>query len=527
MGIYVNPDNSVLLADMRQEIYIDKSMIIPELNKVFGTSTSSRVCVSRPRRFGKTMVGNLISAYYTRGTDSHEVFDRLELSKHENWAERLNKCNVIKVDLGAFFSRYRSEGHVIKHMTADVVGEMVTEFPDLNIEPDWKLSKAILHVFQKTGIQFVIIIDEYDVMVREKVPESDFAEYLDMLNDLFKGDDSVKAIGLAYITGIIPIVRDRVQSKLNNFKEYTMLEPLRFAPYIGFTLEEVKTLCDRFGVDYDECLRWYDGYHIAPKVSICNSNSVCEAIMNKKFKDYWSKTGAYAAISDYISMDFDGIKEDISTMIGGGSVEVNVSSFANRLSDLNTKDKVFTYLIHLGYLAYDDETGTCRIPNGEIRNEWKNAVEDMRDMTPVFKMIRNSERLLKATIARDQEAVAAALDEAHKHVTSAITYNDEGALQSAVGLAYFSATSQYTIVREMPAGEGFADIAFVPYVKGAPGIIMELKMDKSPKAALDQIKDRGYASVFKNYSGPVYLIGVSYGKRTEKHKCLIEVVEKD
>ena len=224
-------------------------------------------------------------------------------------------------------------------------------------------------------------------------------------------------------------------------------------------------------------------------------------------------------------MDFDGIKEDIATMVGGGSVPVKVGTFSNTLSDLGDKNRVFTYLCHLGYLVYDDKTKTCSIPNGEIRDEWDNAISDMKDMSPVFEMIQNSDRLLEATLQCDEQAVAEALDKAHKYVTSAQNYKNEGALQSAVGLAYFSATSRYDIHRELLAGDGFADIAFVPYVKGMPGIIIELKMNKTPEAGLAQIKKRGYASVFKRYHGPVYLVGISYGDRTEGHTCKIEKVE--
>ena len=526
MGIYVNPNSRVLLADMQQDIYVDKSKIITELNKVFGTSTMSRICVSRPRRFGKTMVGNLISTYYSKGADSRAIFEKLKIAETENWDERLNKCNVLKIDLNDFWNDAESASDVIPNLTKYVMAEMKEEFPGM-ITIEETIPKAILAVYKKTGVPFVVIIDEYDVMVRERVPESAFESYLKLMSALFKGAGCMEAIGLAYITGIIPIVKDKVGSKLNNFKEYSMLMPRDFAPYIGFTLSETKELCERFNIDYDECLRWYDGYKITPEVSICNSNSVCEAISTRTFANYWNRTGAYAAISDFVKMDFDGIKEDIATMIGGGSVPVKVGTFSNTLSDLGDKDRVFTYLCHLGYLVYDDKTKTCSIPNGEIRDEWDNAISDMKDMSPVIEMIRNSERLLKATLAHDEQAVATALDKAHKHVTSALTYNNEGALQSAVGLAYFSATSQYTIHRELAAGDGFADIAFVPYVKGMPGIIMELKMDKSPDAALTQIKSRDYASVFNGYSGPVYLVGVTYGKRTAKHKCKIEVVEKD
>lgn len=524
MGIYVNPGNRQMLMALNCDIYVDKSEIINVVNKKFDTD-GRFMCVSRPRRFGKTMVGNLISAYYSSGADSRAIFERLKIAETPGWDVRLNNMNVIKVDLGAFFSRYHDDGNVISMLNQLVVNDLRKEFPDIEIRDGAPLAEAIVEVFSETQVPFVVIIDEYDVMVRERVSESEFASYLALLNTLFKSDDCGSAIGLAYITGIMPIVRDRVQSKLNNFTEDTILEPQQLAPYIGFTLDEVKSLCDKFDIDYQECLRWYDGYHIAQGVSICNSNSVCRAITTRKFANYWNRTGAYAVIGDYIRMDFDGVKEDLTTIVGGGSVPVKVTSFSNVLSDLGSKDKVFTYLTHLGYLVYDGATGTCSIPNGEVREEWESALEDMKDMSEVVKMIRNSERLLKATLEREEEVVAAALDEAHKHVTSALTYNDEGALQSAVGLAYFSATSQYTIHRELPAGDGFADIAFVPYVKGAPGIIIELKMDKNPEAGLAQIKARGYASVFAGYAGPVYLVSVSYGKRTERHKCRIEVVE--
>ena len=525
MGIYVNPGNRQMQIALNDEIYVDKSMIFTVLNKKFDTN-GRFMCVSRPRRFGKTMVGNLISAFYSRGADSRAIFEKLLIAKENGWDERLNKFNVIQIDLGSFFSRYHETGNVIAMLNQIVVKEMRKEFPDVEIREGAPIAEALVDVYGETQVPFVIVIDEYDVMVREQVSQAEFDSYLFLLNTLFKSDDCGKAISLAYITGIMPIVRDRIQSKLNNFTEYTMLTPQELAPYIGFTKNEVKDLCAEYKIDYDECLRWYDGYRITPEVSICNSNSVCKAISTRKFANYWNRTGAYSVISDYVRMDFDGIKRDLATMVGGGSVPVKVTTFTNVLSDLGDKNKVFTYLTHLGYLAYDEATGTCRIPNGEVREEWESALEDMKDMTPVIKMMRNSDDLLKATLRRDEAAVAKALDKAHKQVTSAKTYNNEVSLQSAVGLAYFSATSRYTIIPEMPGGEGFADMAFVPYVQGAPAIIIELKMDKEPDAAIAQIKARDYASAFASYTGPIYLVGVTYGKRTEKHKCKIEVVEK-
>ncbi|MGN0029504.1 MAG: AAA family ATPase [Marinilabiliaceae bacterium] len=521
MGSYVNPGNNVIAADMRQDIYIDKSMILTELNKVFGSSTGSRLCVSRPRRFGKTMVGNLVAAYYTSGADSRPLFEKLRISKTEGWDERLNRCNVIQIDLGEFYSRYGSEGDVTKTLNRLVVNEMRTEFPNAGIDVGDSIPEAVLSAFDETGKQFVVIIDEYDVMVREKVSQADFKEFLSLLNALFKSIACGRAIGLAYLTGIIPIVRDKVQSKLNNFTEYTMLQPMELAPYIGFTLPEVKEICERYGMDYDECLRWYDGYHIADGVSICNANSVVRAVKAREFADYWSQTGAYTAISDYIDGDYEGIREDIAVMAGGGEVEVDAGSFLNTLDSIVSKDDVFTYLIHLGYLAYNRKSETCYIPNGEIRKEWERALKRTVSYRPVVEMIKNSHRLLDATIEGDSDAVAQALDKAHQYVTSPFTYNDEGALQSAIGLAYFYATTQYTVVKEFHSGTGYADIALIPYVANRPPMVIELKMNEKPERGLRQIIDNGYADAFRDIEGEVILVAISYDKKTRSHTCII------
>ena len=521
MGTYVNPANEVLLADMRQDIYIDKSMIMTELNKIFGSSLS-RVCVSRPRRFGKTMVGNLVSAYYTRGADSRPIFEKLELSHTDNWDEWLNKCNVIKIDMNDFWNDAPTAYEVIPNLTKYVMAELKEEFPGmLTIEET--LPKAIQAIYQKTKVPFVVIIDEYDVLIRERVPRSAFEEYLKLLSGLFKSGGASQAIKLAYITGIIPIVRDRVQSKLNNFKEYTMLTPRDLAPFIGFTLDEVKALCEKHGMDYGECLRWYDGYKIAKDVSICNSNSVCEAIANHQFDDYWTQTGAYTAISDYIDGNYDGIREDIATMVGGGSVYVDAASFMNTLDAIESKDDVFTYLIHLGYLAYDQESKTCHIPNGEIHMEWERALKRTVNFKSIVEIIENSRRLLEATIAGDSDAVASTMDKSHLYVTTPFTYDNEGSLQSAIGLAYIFARTQYTLHSEFHSGKGYADMALIPYVPGKPYIVIELKVNEKPKQGLKQIIANGYADDFRSVREPVILVAISYDKQTKKHTCEIEV----
>ena len=526
MGTYVNPSSDSLQMDMNGDFYVDKSLIFTVLNKKF-KSPDRFMCVSRPRRFGKTMVGNLISAFYSRGCDSRPIFENLKIAGKQNWDERLNKMNVIQFDINAFYGRFKKKGDVIANMTSVIVREMIKEFPDVHIEPDEELSQAIIDVYGETNVPFVLIIDEYDVMVRERVSASEFSDYLTFLNNLFKSPDCGRAIGLAYITGIIPIVRDRIQSKLNNFKEYTMLMPRDLAPYIGFTLEEVEELCKRFGMDYKECLRWYDGYHLTDLVSVCNSNSVCEAISNNLFDDYWTQTGAYTALNDYIDGNYEGIREDIVTMVGGGEVDVDAGTFINTLDAIESKDDVFTYLIHLGYLAYNREEKTCSIPNGEIRLEWERALKRTVNYRPIVKMIENSKHLLAATLEGDADAVAETLDKAHRDVTSPLTYNNEGSMQSAIGLAYFYARTQYTVVKEFHSGKGYADMAFLPYVPNRIPMVVEFKIDQNPERGLKQIAENCYTDAFADLHGTVVLVAISYNKKDKSHSCKIERVEVD
>lgn len=210
MGLYLNPRNNVLLADMRQEIYIDKSMVMTKLNQVFGSS-QSRICVSRPRRFGKTMLANLIAAYYSRNSDMRPVFEKLAIAATPNWDEHLNRYDVIKIDVQEFWSGASKPDDVIPNLEKKVVGELKDAYPDF-LTGDEPLPEAIATVYDKTEVPFVVIMDEYDVLIREKVNDKVMGEYLRLLSGLFKSGGASDSIALAYITGIVPIVRDRVQS---------------------------------------------------------------------------------------------------------------------------------------------------------------------------------------------------------------------------------------------------------------------------------------------------------------------------
>ncbi len=524
MGLYLNPNADAFQLGLNSEIYVDKSLVLAELNKLACTQ-GNFICMSRPRRFGKSMVGNLISAYYSKGCDTRSIFSQMKIGQTPDYDRYLNKLNVIKLDLNGWYQR-SIQGNRTKHLLTDIhkalACEFKEEFPTLKFSNNNTLDQCILKVYAKLGEKFVIIIDEYDVLVRENVSQDLFDNYLSFLNGLFKDTTLRPALALAYITGIMPIVRDKVQSKLNEFSEYTMLRPRQFAGMIGFTEEEVKDLCEKYHVDFDECLRWYDGYQMSDNVKVCNPLSVINTLTSGEFDNYWLTTGSFEALRERILMDYEGMRQDVIKMISGESVPVNVLKFQNTLQSINSKDNVFTYLIHLGYLCYNRKDKTCHIPNEEVRIEWINSIEDSSDYTQVMKVINASKRLLDDTINGNEEAVARALNAAHTEVTNPLTYNDEHCFQSAICLAYFYANTRYTLIKELPTGKGYADLVLVPYLPNIPAMVVELKHNKSTESALGQIKAKNYHEALNLYYDNLLFVGINYDEKTKEHTCKIE-----
>lgn len=517
MGIYLNPNNDNFARTLKRPIYVDKTQMISVINNFIETD-NTYLCVSRPRRFGKTITGNMLSAYFSKGCDSRSLFAPYKISQDTSFESNLNKLNVIQIDLNSEYRNESNKERLLDNLTEKVLLEMKEAFPQVNISENGSIAEAIINTYAALNEHFVIILDEYDVLVREKVSEKLFTQYLDFLNGLFKSNTLRPAISLAYITGILPVVRDRVQSKLNNFREYTILDAGKLAEFIGFTESEVKDLCLKYNVNFDECKRWYDGYH-QHGYEIYNPESVILSIENKTFESYWSKTSTYAVISERIQQNFAGTKDDVIKMISGENIDVNVTMYMNTMTEFRSKDDTFTYLIHLGYLAYDREEGTCRIPNKEVQKEWISALSVDEDYAVTNKIIKSSKELLKETLLMNCEAVAKSLDESHIHVTSNRSYNNEDALQSAIYLSYIYALNKYTVIKEMTTGKGFADVVFIPFVPDMPAMIIELKRNGTTESALNQIKEKQYFSSLNNFNGEILFIGINYDEKTKVHKC--------
>ena len=526
MGIYLNPGNKNFWKSIRSEIYVDKTGLIAYTNKYLNTREQF-ICVSRPRRFGKSMTLEMLAAYYSRGCDSSDLFKGFKIEKDEAFKEHLNQYDVIYLNMQQFLIE-AEQGKVTEYLTQEVLEELNEEYGEiLNGRKDIGIAAAFRKIFVKTGRQVVFLIDEWDCVMRERQESEDLQkQYLDFLRNLLKDQDYA---ALVYMTGILPVKKYGQHSALNMFLEFSMTNQYVFEEYTGFTEEEVKSLCVRYDMDFEKTGSWYDGYRFRKFKHIYNPRSVVSAMSFQDFASYWTATETYDALKVYMDMDFDGLRGDIVKMLGGGSVRVNTLSFQNDMRNFKTKDDVLTLLIHLGYLGYDSETKEAFIPNKEIIGEFENAMS-VGGWAEIMRILRASEKLLEDTLSGEEEKVAEGLDRAHMEAASILTYNDENALGAAVGLAYYSARKDYRLVRELPAGKGFADIVFLPLpcVK-KPALVVELKYNKNAEAAIRQIKDRKYTQALEGYVGEILLVGINYDKdnKEKPHSCVIEKWEKE
>ena len=521
MGIYLNPGNDAFFSTVNySEIYVDKTMLIDFTNKcLFGEN--KEICVSRPRRFGKSIAENMLTAYYSKGCESKELFSNFKIAETADFEKHLNQYNVIHVDMQKFLSRTKDIHEMLAFMQKRVLKEMKRQFSCIEPEEE-SLITALEDLYSETESKFIFIIDEWDCIFRiHKDNISAQKEYLDFLRDLLKGQPYV---ALAYMTGILPIKKYGEHSALNMFKEYSMTNQKRLAEFTGFTESEVRRLCEKYSISFEKTKQWYDGYNVNG-TSIYNPKSVVEAITEGIFDNYWTQTETYEALKFYILRNENGLRDKIIRMIAGEHISVNTKTFQNDMNTFESADDVLTLLIHLGYLTYDFDTKTAWIPNKEVQQEFINSIQNS-GFDNVMKSIQKSDKLLRYTLEQNAEKVSEMLSEVHNENTSVIQYNDENSLSCVLSLAYYSAQDTYAVYRELQGGEGFADLVFVPRAGNTnPAMIIELKWDKNAGIALNQIKDRQYIKSLKDYHGKVLFVGINYDKKSKKHECKFEMTE--
>ena len=518
MGTYFNPNNGSFTTDKNSRIYIDKTGLLNYLNGVLSTN-SRYIALSHARRFGKSHAAGMIDAYYSRGCDSSKLFDDTKIAESADYRKYMNQYNVIHLDISSAWDFHKED--LVEFIHKMLCEDLKKDFGD-TLDYTKDLYLIINDVYQKTSIPFVIIIDEWDCVIRNSKSGEIVHGYLQFLHSLFKSEESKSFLALAYITGILPIKKIKDESALNNFREYTMLKSKPITEYYGFTEDEVKSLCEKNEMDFESTKAWYNGYLI-DGMHMYNPNSVVRAMMDRDLDSYWKNTSSFASINTFITMNYEGLKDDIMNMLAGGKVRVNTNTFQNDFGTIGSKDEALTALIHLGYLGFDADRKSAFIPNYEVKTAFDAALQT-GEWKEIGKAISICDELLDETIDGNATRVAELIELAHDTYTSLLKYNDENSLSCVLTMAYFTAPAYYNMIREFPAGKGFADFVFIPRANAGsrPALVVELKYNKDADTAIKQIKEKRYQGALEGYSDKVLLVGINYDAENKHHTCIIE-----
>ncbi len=526
MRRFLNKGNEKFARFTKTKYFVDKTAF---LNKLLELDDSEKfVCNSRPRRFGKSVTADMLVAYFSKGADSQSLFETLACVKDALFLESLNQYDTIFVDIQAQYTEaYKKREAPNEYIEQNIVKELCTEYPQV-ITGRETLAESLAKIYYETGSQFVVVFDEWDYPIRELGKDRrEREEYIELLRGLFKNSDARDYIRLAYLTGILPMIRAKGQSAVNNFREFTMVKPKDFGPYIGFTEKETLGLCEKYHVDFAQMKEWYNGYHLNG-TAMYNPLSVVEAVSNKKFDQYWTETGTYDDIRELININMHGVLDRILLMLSGEKIRLNVHGCKNDMHTFTNKDQVLTTLIHLGYFAYDGTTQEASIPNKEIQKVFEDyASYGCYDRFTEF--TGYSQEVLLSIQNADQARVGQLIQLMHNEFVSGIRYNDENSLCCVVMIAMLASLRTYhKAIREFPCGKGFADLVFLPLPQnaGLPVILVELKWNKGVRAAIAQIKERQYPRSLEEYAGEILMVGIDYDKATKEHTCVIEQYQK-
>ena len=527
MGRFLNKGKQKYADFSRTKYFIDKTEL---LNVLLEKDADEKfICCSRPRRFGKSVTANMMTAYFSRGVDSRSLFEPLKCAKNELFLKSMNQYDTIFVDIQEqFVAATTVEEEPNQYIQNNIIDELREEYPEL-ISGQLSLATALSIINAATGNQFVIIFDEWDYPIRELDKDSKKRlDYIEFLRGLFKGSDAVSYIRLAYLTGILPMVRAKGQSAVNNFHEYTMVRPKDLGDFIGFTEDEVAGLCEKFHVDFQQMKEWYNGYNINGR-AVYNPLSVVRAIAEDDFGQFWTDTGTYEDIGELINWNFDGLREAVIEMLSGNRIHVNIAGCRNDMYTFSDKDEVITTLIHLGYFAYDKTTREAYVPNKEIQEVFYKYMEN-ESGDNLSRFMELSENIVEAVLSMDEETTARLVQQVHSDFISNIEYNDENSLVCTITVAMIAFFRYYhRPMREFPCGKGFADIVYLPLAKhpNRPVVVVELKWNQNAQTAITQIKERAYPESLQDYSGEILLVGINYDKKTKEHQCAIESYQKE
>lgn len=536
MGMYLNSLSpfSLYKNETQGTYFVDKSMLLKKLFPMVETG-NRHICITRPRRFGKTVMANMVGAFFNERVPAGEIFDSLKIAEEQDYHKHLNQYHVIYMDLSEMPEDCDSYQQYIRRIRGYMKQDLAEAYAELPLEPEAAVWDLLRYIFEKTGDRFIFVLDEWDCIFHKNfVTEEDKARYISFLSNLLKDRPYVQ---LSYMTGILPIAKYSSGSELNMFLEYTMAGEEKFSEDFGFTEPEVDMLYQRYlsGTREKKISReglkvWYDGYYVKSGERLYNPRSVVACLTNNNLGSYWTSSGPYDEIFYYLEKNIDDVRDELALMVSGIPVAAKVREYAATSMNLSTRDEIFSAMVVYGFLSYRE--GKVCIPNKELMDKFDEMLQKEPSLGYIYRLAKKSKRMLQATIAGDTKTMAEILEYAHDTEVPILSYNNETELSAVVNLVYLAARDEYWIEREEKAGKGFVDFIFYPLYSGADGIILELKVDHSPEEAIQQIRDKQYTLKFKGKletSGGkvrrILAVGISYDRKTKKHRCMVEALE--
>lgn len=541
MGTYLNSITPYTLykSESLSPYFVDKTPMLSELFP-YVSAGNRHICITRPRRFGKTIMANMISSFFQKASDSSDVFDSLAISQVDDYRRYKNQYNVIRIDFSKMPRNCDSYTQYIERIEALLIEDVKEAFPQVKINEADAVGDILESVFVQCGEKFIFVLDEWDfIFHRDFINEIDKEKYVAFLSNLLKDRPYVV---LSYMTGILPIAKYSSGSELNMFAEFTMVNSPMFGEYFGFTDDEVDDLYRRYIVECDrqhkeksvtrKGLRdWYNGYYTKSGERVYNPRSVVFALQFNNLANYWTSSGPYDEIYYYIRNNISDVRDDLALMISGESVTAKIQEYAATSMNLSTRDEIYSAMVVYGFLSYLN--GKVCIPNRELMEKFDELLVKNESLGYVYRLAKESEKMLKATLAGDTLTMERILEFAHNTEVPLLSYNHETELSAIVNLVYLAARDSYRVEREDKAGTGYVDFIFYPYDTTADCIILELKVDHTPDEAIAQIIDKKYALKFmpklagqKIYTGRILAVGIGYWKESKKHSCKVEEILK-
>lgn len=539
MGIFLN--SSIPYESYKEIVkmrfFVDKTLLLDDILDAVELDGQKYLCITRPRRFGKSVAAYMVGAFFGKAEDSSGLFDNLSIAGSKRYPLHRNRHNVIYIDFSKMPEECNSYKIYIKRISAGLKEDLMNQYPELGLDLKKAVWDIFSNIFEKTKHKFIFVMDEWDaVFHKDFISASEKKEYLEFLKNLLKGQPYVE---LAYMTGVLPITKYSSGSEINMFMEFDMAKAERFSAFFGFSDSEVNILFQKYiqttkhpKIAREELRDWYDGYHTAAGDRLYNPRSVVYALINNQLRNYWTSSGPYDEIFYYIRNNIDDIRDDLMLMAAGEGIEAVMQEYAATADELNTKDQIYSAMVVYGLLTYKEDTGRVFIPNKELMDQFDQMLMSNESLGYVHSLARESARMLKATLAADTETMAEILKFAHDTESPIFSYNSEIELSAVVNLVYLAARDKYRVEREDKAGEGYVDFIFYPSSKNADAFILELKIDSTPEDAIYQIKNRNYVLRFEGklgekpkYTGRILAVGISYDKKTKEHSCQVEVLK--